>query len=206
MQVLTLSTHHYLQVINLRKTQPQKPEELPDVAATTAVSAPAASVPSHLAHWLMSGAKKPHCMHSLRMPFCVQGGEGRLCARGRVGWLCYSCVMSQSAASEGCGAGVTAQTSLWCLFKSLQWCRGNSTGALHLGHCKSVTIVCDWHCAISNETHRTRLAYLIHALTRQKPHQPVLLGHFQRIALQLLHAHVRLPAVSTHAGASAHVG
>ena len=54
MQVLTRSTHHYLQVINLRKTHPQKPVELPVVAAT-AVSAPAASVPSHLVHWPMSG-------------------------------------------------------------------------------------------------------------------------------------------------------
>ena len=42
MQVLTRPTHHYLQVINLRKTHPQKPEELPVVAAT-AVSAPAAT-------------------------------------------------------------------------------------------------------------------------------------------------------------------
>jgi hypothetical protein len=62
MQVLTRSIHQYLQVINLRKTHPQKPEELPGVAAT-AVSAPAASVLSHLVHWHVLGIQ-PHCVQS----------------------------------------------------------------------------------------------------------------------------------------------
>jgi hypothetical protein len=69
MQVLTRSTHHYLQVINLRKSHPPKPVELPIVAAT-AVSAPAASVPSHLVHWPMHGYNRIVCsLPELCTPF-----------------------------------------------------------------------------------------------------------------------------------------